>query len=113
MGSRLHIWSWNLVLSLGHRVSCRMELVDDGFCIVEGFHMLQTEDGFLTQIKQYVEKTHGDTHSYYKLDVQQVFKVKRADEDERFQPVRIPSGTCILIISLGFGTSLDRNLGAV
>ena len=79
--------------------------------MVEAFHIIQTEDRFFTQIKQYVEKTHGGTHSYYKLEVQQVFKVKRADEDDRFQPVRIPSGPCFLIISLVSGTSLDRNLG--
>lgn len=40
------------------------------------------------QIKQYMENTHAKTHSSYKLELLQVFQVKRDVEEERFQPVR-------------------------
>lgn len=36
-------------------------------------------------IKQYVEKTHGQTHSGYKLELLNVFKLQREGESDRFQ----------------------------
>lgn len=36
-------------------------------------------------IKKYVANTHATTHSYYKLEVEQIFKVEREGEDGRFK----------------------------
>ena len=42
------------------------------------------------QVKQYMEKTHGETHSGYTLELLNVFKLQREGESERFKPVCIP-----------------------
>ncbi|XP_045493688.1 poly [ADP-ribose] polymerase-like [Colias croceus] len=39
-------------------------------------------------INEYIKNTHGSTHSYYKLELQEVFKVVREGEEKRFKPFR-------------------------
>lgn len=43
---------------------------------------------FFVQVKQYMEKTHGQTHYGYKLELLNVFKLQREGENDRFQNVR-------------------------
>jgi len=44
-------------------------------------------EGFKT-IQEYVQNTHGETHSSYTLDIEQVFKVNRKGEGSRFKPFK-------------------------
>ncbi|XP_038210310.1 poly [ADP-ribose] polymerase-like [Zerene cesonia] len=39
-------------------------------------------------ISEYIKNTHAATHSYYNLELQQVFKVVREGEEKRFKPFR-------------------------
>lgn len=37
-------------------------------------------------IEQYLQNTHGDTHTLYRLEIQEVFKVDRFGESKRYEP---------------------------
>ncbi|KAK2581903.1 hypothetical protein KPH14_002360 [Odynerus spinipes] len=39
-------------------------------------------------IKQYVKNTHASTHSFYELEIEDVFVIKRQGEDQRFKPFK-------------------------
>lgn len=39
-------------------------------------------------IQQYVKNTHAATHSYYELEIENVFAIKRQGEDQRFKPFK-------------------------
>ncbi|KAI4498125.1 hypothetical protein M0802_006611 [Mischocyttarus mexicanus] len=39
-------------------------------------------------IKQYVKNTHAKTHSYYELEIEDVFVIKRQGEDQRYKPFK-------------------------
>ncbi|OAD52149.1 Poly [ADP-ribose] polymerase [Eufriesea mexicana] len=39
-------------------------------------------------IKQYVENTHGKTHTQYELEIEEVFLIKRQGEDSRYKPFK-------------------------
>ncbi|EFJ08651.1 hypothetical protein SELMODRAFT_131309 [Selaginella moellendorffii] len=49
---------------------------------------LNTDTEEYEMIESYLMNTHGHTHSGYKLEICQAFKVSRAGEDERFQPFK-------------------------
>ncbi|XP_024534422.1 poly [ADP-ribose] polymerase 2 [Selaginella moellendorffii] len=49
---------------------------------------LNTDTEEYEMIESYLKNTHGHTHSGYKLEIRQAFKVSRAGEDERFQPFK-------------------------
>ncbi|GAQ87205.1 poly(ADP-ribose) polymerase 1 [Klebsormidium nitens] len=55
------------------RLNCDLEPVDD-----------DSEEAKM--LRKYVQNTHGHTHSGYKLVVEQIFKVRRQSEEERYKP---------------------------
>eukprot|EP00271_Cylindrocystis_brebissonii_P016170 TRINITY_DN3942_c0_g1_i1.p1 TRINITY_DN3942_c0_g1~~TRINITY_DN3942_c0_g1_i1.p1 ORF type:complete len:968 (-),score=323.57 TRINITY_DN3942_c0_g1_i1:521-3424(-) len=54
------------------RLQCQMEPLEEG-----------SEE--MKMVKAYLKNTHASTHSYYKLEVEQAYRVKRQGEDERFK----------------------------
>lgn len=52
-------------------------------------------DEFKT-LQKYVEQTHASTHSMYKLEIEEVFKVSREGEEKRFKPFKkLPNRTLL------------------
>lgn len=47
-------------------------------------------------IKQYLSNTHAETHSSYTIEILQVFKVSRDDEDDHFQKFRTTENRMLL-----------------
>jgi hypothetical protein len=53
-------------------------------------------------LRKYVHNTHAKTHQGYKLVVEQIFKVRRQGEEERFKPVRFQLETGSFGMSFGW-----------
>uniref|UniRef100_A0AAG5CYC8 Poly [ADP-ribose] polymerase n=2 Tax=Anopheles atroparvus TaxID=41427 RepID=A0AAG5CYC8_ANOAO len=49
---------------------------------------LERKSEEFTLLEQYVRNTHAETHTSYKLVVEDIFRIKRKGEDRRFQPFR-------------------------
>ncbi|KAF3422106.1 hypothetical protein E2986_01385 [Frieseomelitta varia] len=50
--------------------------------------ILDKESEEYNVIKQYVQNTHGKTHTLYELEIEEIFVIKRQGEDTRYKPFR-------------------------
>lgn len=73
--------AYNLVKSIGvnRGIDARYETLKTKLC------PLNRSSKDFQIIKEYVKNTHAPTHSYYKLEIGNVFTVQREGEEERFE----------------------------